>query len=264
MVMIWIGVTGLVLAGICLLVARSAAKRVRGIAGTETSTIAELDELHRAAEEAAGAGHFRYRCEIVADTVAPAAGPLISELGKRECVWHKHRVTHKYWETRTDNEGNRRREEKTRVVSQHVSEEDLLVRDATGDILVRPGKKEIDQPEKTLDRFERDTGGGSGGLSFGGFTLNLPSGGGSIGFQQEEWTVAPGRRLYVLGEASDDHGRLMIGPPFDGGLFIVSTRSEEELLGSARGRERGFGIAGRALGVIGALLLLAGAVSALL
>ncbi|MBB0246009.1 hypothetical protein FNQ90_18330 [Streptomyces alkaliphilus] len=264
MMMLWIGVTGMVLAGICLLVARSAAKRVRGIAGTETSTIAELNELHRAAEEAAGAGHFRYRCEIVAETVAPEGGPLVSELARRECVWHKHRVTHKYWETRTDNEGNRRREEKTRVVSQHVSAEDLSVRDATGDILVRPGKKEIDRPEKILDRFERDTGGASGGISFKGFTLNLPSDGGSIGFQQEEWIVASGRRLYVLGEASDDHGRLVIGPPSDGGLFIVSTRSEEELLGSARSRERGFRVAGLILGAVGALLLVAGTVTALL
>ncbi|MDB1087638.1 GIDE domain-containing protein [Streptomyces sp. ACA25] len=239
--MVWAGLIALVAALVCAWFAHRARTHIRAMVGTETLPVAELEQLRQAAVEAAGEGHFRYRCEVVGVARPHADGPLTSQLKEVDCVWHRHRVTHKYWEIRTDNEGNRRRQESTRVVSQHASAQPFRVEDATGAIVIEPGKREVDGAEKILDRFERDTGASTGELRIGSLSLSLPSNSGSIGYQHEEWALAEGRRLYVHGEATDAGGSLRIGAPAEGGVFLISTRSQEELVRSENRKLRGFG-----------------------
>ena len=82
---------------------------------------------------------------------------------------------------------------------------------------------------------------------------------GTLGFRYHEWIIRPGARLWVHGEVSDATGRLAFAKPSKG-RYIISTRSEEQIVGAAR-RNAGIahsaaavaGIAGVALVVLGAL-----------
>jgi hypothetical protein len=90
----------------------------------------------------------------------------------------------------------------------------------------------------------------------------LRSGGssGTLGFEYEEWVIRPGARLYVHGEVSDASGRVAFAKP-DKGRYIISTRSEEQIVGSA---ERGATIARVITGVLlvaGIALVIAGLLS---
>ncbi|GAA1900052.1 E3 ubiquitin ligase family protein [Streptomyces sodiiphilus] len=256
--MMVIGAIALVAAAVCAVLAHRAQGRVRAMTTAETLPVGELRELHRAAADAAGEGNFRYRCEVVGVAQASGSGELTAELSGTACVWHRHTVTHKYWETTTDSEGNRKRQERSSVVSQHISGSPFAVRDDTGEITVDPAKNRVDGAEKVLDRFER--GGRTGAeLRIGSLSVPLTSGGGdTIGYQHEEWVLPAGRRLYVLGEVSDAGGSLVIGEPEDGGHFIVSTRSEEELVRSGLRQSTGLRVAAACCAGLGVVLLVLG------
>ncbi|NJQ04965.1 GIDE domain-containing protein [Streptomyces lonarensis] len=253
--MIWIGLIAAVAAVVCFFAARSAQGRAKTLRRVETFTADEVNQLHRAAGDAAGPGQFRYAVEVVG-AVQPDGQPLTSQLAQRECVWHRHKVTHKYWETVRDNNGNTKRQERSRVVSEHTSGADFRVRDATGDVLVSPGKG-VDQPEKILDNFEKGGGRGQNAITFGSFSLPIGSRSGTVGYRYEEWALLPGRTVFVHGEADDSTGRLVVGAPADGGLHLVSTRTQEELLSSEGKKERGFRVAAVVLGVVAVVGLLA-------
>ncbi|NJP65963.1 GIDE domain-containing protein [Streptomyces spiramenti] len=251
--MIWIGLIAAVAAVVCVFAARSAQGRAKALRRVETFTADEVNQLRTAAGDAAGPGQFRYGVEVVG-AAHPAGQALTSQLAQRECVWHRHKVTHKYWETVRDSNGNSKRQERSRVVSEHTSGSEFLVRDRTGEVLVDPGKG-VDQPEKILDTFEKGGGRGGGTISFGSFSLPIGSRSGTIGYRYEEWALLPGRTVFVHGEADDSTGRLVVGAPADGGLHLVSTRTQEELLRVEGTKERGFRV-GAAVSAVGAVVAL--------
>ncbi|MET9021381.1 GIDE domain-containing protein [Actinopolymorpha sp. NPDC004070] len=233
------GIVVLVVGAVCAYFARSARARQHAMITTDTLSAQELGALQQAAVQAAGPGAFRYRVEVTGQLCAGEAGPLRSELAKVDCVWHRHVVTRKYWETRRDRKGSSRRVSRTEVVSQHSSGQPFRVQDPSGVVTVYPGDVAVDGAQKVLDRFERDTGGGQATLQLGKFRMSIPAGdSGTDGYQYEEWVLRPGRRAYVLGEASDGTGELAITDP-----LIVSTRTEAELLARSHSRQQAFTIA---------------------
>ncbi|MEV7087697.1 GIDE domain-containing protein [Streptomyces sp. NPDC093085] len=255
--MIWIGLVALVAAAICGFLARVASVRARVMESTETLPARDLSALHEAAVEAAGKGHFRYRSEIVGEARPPENGALRSELAGLECVWHRHRITRKYEETYRDSEGNRKRRTRTQVLSEHSSSTAFFVRDATGQVVIHPGEHEVVGAEKVLDRFDAHSRGGHR-LEIGPLSLDLGGGDGTIGFQREEWLVRPGSPFYVHGEATDADGGLAVTAPAEGGLFIMSVKSEKELLRRENNKVLGFGIGTAVTAVAGAVLLVLG------
>ena len=78
--------------------------------------------------------------------------------------------------------------------------------------------------------------GGGSGISFGSFSLSLgmtPGGRRILGYNYTESIIPIGQRIYVIGEASDSDGALIIKKPREKGKpFIVSLKSEEEIIGS--------------------------------
>ncbi|WP_069811940.1 GIDE domain-containing protein [Streptomyces sp. TP-A0874] len=258
--MVWIvaGLIALAAAGVCGYLTRRAHGRIRSMEATETLTTAELKELHRAAVEAAGEGVFRHRCEVVGVARPHRNGTLTSELEKVSCVWHKHKITRKYEETERNSDGEERTVTKHEVVAEHTTETAFFLEDGTGKTVIRPAGHDIDRAEKALDRFRPHHGGGQ--LTIGPLTIGAR--GSTIGFKEEEWVVRPGTRLYVHGEASDaSGGRLAVGAPAERGVFIMSTRSEAELLRGENNRLLGFGIASGTAAVAAAVLLVIGAVN---
>ncbi|SHM21438.1 GIDE domain-containing protein [Streptomyces yunnanensis] len=255
--MIWVGLVGLVIAVCCAFLARVANARARAMERTETLPVEDLRALHEAAAAAAGAGHFRYRCEVVGQALPHKDGALRSELENAECVWHKHRITRTYEETYRDGNGNRRRRTRTEVVSEHSSRTAFFVADATGRIVIRPGDEEFIGAEKILDRFDPHTGDGNR-LKLGPLSLNLGGGSGTLGYRREEWIVRPGTRAYVHGEAGDADGRLALAAPAEGGVFVLAAKSEAELLRTENRRVLGYGIGTGLAAVAGLVFLVLG------
>ncbi|MFD9816008.1 GIDE domain-containing protein [Streptomyces sp. NPDC059080] len=208
-----------------------ARKRVRTMITTETLSAQELSQLHRAALDAVGPGAFRQIAEVAGVARPSAAGPLTSQLTKTECVWYRTRITRRF-ETRGSRPQQRRR--RSEVVSDFLSPTPFLVEDASGRTTVLPGDALIDHAPKTHHRFEVYGPGHDeplGLIDIPGITRNERT----LGFQQEEWTVAAGSRFYARGEARDDErGELAVGAPEDGSPFLMAAVSEQDLLAAER------------------------------
>ncbi|MFB4196091.1 GIDE domain-containing protein [Streptomyces carpaticus] len=237
--MFWTGIAALVVAGLLALSARAVRRRVRAIVTADLLTVRELRQLHRAAGEAAGEDSFRYRCEIAGVARPRNTKPvLVSELAGVECVWHRHRVTHRYWEWTTDRNGKRVRRTRERVVAERTSSAAFRIEDATGSVVVQGGGTKVGGAERVMDGFERG-GGGSG----------------TIGFRRQEWVLRPGREMHVLGEAADDGGTLVLRKPADGGMFTVSTENRQRRIERERATHLGLWIGALVTAPVGPVLL---------
>lgn len=241
---------------VLFLVARSQGAKALDMQSTETSSAAELASLAAEVAKEIGPGSFTRVAELKG--VIECGEPLKAEMSGTPCVYYRSSVTREYEERVevSDKDGNRHWE--TRRGSEQVASNERRVgfrlRDETGTVEIDPQGADIDA-ERSLSRFEA---GGGGALRFGDFVLELGGlamglgGRRTIGYRLEEWIIPLGRRLYVLGEAGDAEGRLLVRKPgAKGGRYIISLKTEEELVKSARGL---------ALGLrIGAGVLLAGA-----
>ncbi|MEW1722516.1 GIDE domain-containing protein [Streptomyces sp. NPDC093109] len=258
--LLWIGLAAAVVAVVCGALARRSNGRVKALESVETLPVGDLEALHEAAAGAAGAGFFRQPCEVVGAARPNEDGPLRSELSQLECVWHHHKVTRRYEETYRDNDGNRRRRTRTDVVADHATSTPFYVEDATGKLLVHPGKQKIDGAEKVQDTFEPYEGRSGGRITFGSLVLSLGSRSDTIGYDREEWVLRPGARVFAHGEAGDETGRLVLGAPAEGGVFILSTRTEGQLVRRENNHVLGWGIGAGVTGVAGVVLLILAAV----
>ena len=250
-----------------LLFARSQRGRHQAFAGTERSGCGDLAQLAQGVSAEAGAGSFRQTCEVGGRAQPGPSGPLTAPMSGQQCVWYRAITTHRSWkmvETGTGQNRRRERRENSQVVSDEQSEAPLIVDDGTGQVLVDPRGADIDHPEESFDRFEPDTGDEhGGGTKFEAFGISITSGpdGGSLGFQRQETIIRPGRELYVLGEARDSSGTLELGKPQEGGRFVISGRTEEELTKSAARGASIAGPVGAVAGIAGIVLIVIGALA---
>lgn len=260
-------IAGIVLLAVALgalLFARSQRARARAATATETLDCGDIEQLAQGVGAEVGAGSFRQRCEIVGQAGAGESGVLKAPHSDAEAVWHRSTVTHRYWEMEqrhTDGKTHYDRVEREETVSDITSAAPFAVTDGTGQILVAPEGADVDAPERVVDRFEQQVGdGGPGGLLAGVLTGVLRSGSqsGTLGFRYEEWIIRPGARLYVHGEVADGTGRLTFAKP-QKGRFVISTRSEEEIVGDAQRYARWSAIGAGVAAVAGVALLVAGA-----
>lgn len=234
-----------------------ASARQKAMVTTETLTAAELAQLRDAATEAAGPGTFRHRTEVVGQVLPGPGGALKSEIAGKRCVWHRHRVLRRYWEERRSSNGDYRRHTREEEVAEGSSDQPFYVQDETGKVLVQPGSTKVHGLRPAISKFEPAKEGRNTTLQIGGFKLSLPSNRrrGTIGYKYEEWILQPKRRVYVLGEATDDGRDIVIGKPAEGGEFLISVKSEEELLAATRKRQHWFTIGAIACAVLGIAVL---------
>jgi hypothetical protein len=248
----------LVLGAVGMFIGAGAQKRkLTRIKATETSTAADLAALAASVGKEIGPGSFNQVAEVKG--VIECGGPLVSELTQTACVYYSMSVTREYEETYWENDDKGNRVQRTRRGSEPVAGNTrsigFLVRDKTGAIAVDPTGASF-VSEKALSRFEQGTV--DGGLKLGRFTFDLARlaiGGGrrTIGFRYEESVIPVGRDVYVLGEAVDSGDRLRIGKPAQKGAgFIVSLKSEEELVKGAEAVSTGLTI-GSAVAAVGGI-----------
>lgn len=242
--------------------ARHNAERAFQMRRAETATVKGLKELAEAvgSDPAVGKGNFRQLAEIKGTAVCDR--PLTSELAQAACVHYTFTVTReyeeKYWET--DSKGNQ--VQRTRRGSEQVAHNTRTVPfqldDGTGTI----GLSSLEGASLDLVKSHSSFQPASGGMQIGSFLLNLAGlGSNTLGFRYEEKILPVGQRLYALGEASDASGSLeLVRPSQKNDLFIVSVKSEEELVKNAKTASTGLTIgavvallAGLAVVVIGVL-----------
>lgn len=107
---------------------------------------------------------------------------------------------------------------------------------------------------KTFDRFENKRN-LNGYRYFNSWSWDR-FGGETIGFKMEERTIMPNQNLYVIGEAFKVGDSIHIGKPMDSKKpFIVTTKSEEDLINSSNKNAMLYLIGGIALMVIGVVML---------
>ena len=215
-------------------------KKMEAISGIETTTAAALTDLWKGVSGEIGTGSFEEPSEIKG--VLECANPIESEIGKQPCAYYSMQVLRKWEEEyyETDKDGNRQRKirQGSDTVSSNTRSVPFLVRDDTGTVKINPNGAKIDG-ERIVDRFEPETAVSGGTISFGNFSFSLQGLGAAggrrtLGYQFTESILPLNRRLYVLGAASDSSGELMIQKPREKGQFIISLKSEEELLKSSQ------------------------------
>ena len=171
----------------------------------------------------------------VAGTVqALPSGGLVAPISQRPCAWYRLAISERVRETSRDSSGKSTTRESENTISEEVSPDFLLVRDASGEILIDPLDASIDNPLETYDRLESVPSQGLE-VSFGSMSLNIGSRNGVIGIRKQEEIIPLGSSLYVLGGAYTRDNAGLIAKPREG-HFIVSTRSAREVARSARRR----------------------------
>ena len=233
----------------------------------DTSTVAAVKENFESISGSLGSGSFTHFVELKGK--AHADSPLTSELAKEAVIYYKSTIVHKYerLEQKKDSNGRITNDWVKRTETVQDNEqwaEGWGVQDDSGFIAIDAAKAKLDT-EKLLSKFEKGDNPQSGlNVNLGGLNLNI--GGGkndyrSIGYEYTEYGIKMGTDLYVLGDANDRDGILRVSKPKEKGQpFIVSTKSEDELVAglgsSAKGLKIGayvcwgLGVAGVIAGIV--------------
>lgn len=236
----WMWIVGailLVIAVVLYFARRSQAGKLGQVMATETSSCADAADLCRGTE---GVSAVPAGAQVeVKGTIEPRE-VLTAEMSGRECVCYKTRVERQWEEERWETDSEGRRQRKTRRGRDVMSQNEVLnpfhVCDETGKVLVDPQGADVDWVQ-SADKFERgDPQGGT--LSLGGFTLSIgglgTGGRRTLGYHYHEWVLPLQQSVYVLGGPAMSGGEPCIGDPGESGSrFIVSVKSEEEIVKSA-------------------------------
>jgi E3 Ubiquitin ligase len=219
---------GLIVVGVILFIMRKKyLDTVMEIKYTQTSKIKDIIDNHKSISADLGKGNYSETVEVKG--VSKCAKPLSSEHKKAECVWYKSEIIREYEEDveTTDSNGNRTRETRrgSETVSTIENSTPFEVEDDTGSIKIAISGAEI-VAQQIYNDFQPGEYSGRINISFG-----RSSGRRTIGYRYTEQVIAVDQNLYILGEASDKDGQLVIKKPSDKKKkFIVSVKSEEELI----------------------------------
>jgi hypothetical protein len=256
------GIVLLLVAVGAFLFARHQRGKARTATATETMSCGDIARLSDGVASEVGAGDFTQRCEAVGAAQAGPHGLVDAPESKLDAVWVRTKVVHKYWEmveTRTDGRTTRTRQEREETVSENESTTPFALGDDTGSVLIHPEGADIDRPEQVVDRFDQRSTAERAGDGFVSALLRSGQDSGTLGFQHQEWIIRPGTELYVQGEVADRTGALVFARPRDKGDFVISTRSEEEIVAGAE-RNAKLALGGAVVAaVLGVILVIAGA-----
>lgn len=218
----------------------------------ETSRIKDVNENYNEINASMGSGSFTHLVELKGK--AHADSPLESELSKEPVVYFNSEIEHEYekLETRTNSDGAKEKKwvKHTDTVSENTRWADGWgVKDDTGFIAVNANKSKL-HTEKLYSNFEKgDPNADNGGLNLKikGFSIgiggNKNKGIRTIGYRYTETGIRMGTNLYVVGEANDRDGGLIVSKPKDKkDPWIVSVKSKDEFLGSLGNTVKGLAI----------------------
>jgi hypothetical protein len=229
-----IGIALIGLSVLLIFLRRKSQDKLLEIKSTQTSTAKDISDLCQSVKEGIGSsGGFSQLTEVKG--VVKCNTPLSGELSKQPCVYYAMNVSERYEETyyEKDSKGNSVRRTRTGSASVASNSQSVHfeVEDATGRITVNPNGADIDTVQ-VVSKYEPSMQ-GRNSVSFGSFSFNVGRSTGDrkiLGYEFSESIIPLDRRVYVIGEASDSSGELMIRQPAEKGKpFIITLKSEEEL-----------------------------------
>lgn len=222
--------------GVILIVVHVRSKRRAGyLIAARPSKAGELAQTAGTVAAEIEGGDFRHFASVYGKSVCPE--PLISPLAERPCLYYSMTITRRYEEEyyTKDNEGRRVRRTRTgsQVMSRETDDTPFDIDDGTGTIDVNPRDADYDGLVETVDRFEPGHAGHSQ-LRMGRWSLSVSGAGGgrrTLGYHYAERILPVEQPLTVVAEVSDATGALVLG--VGGPVFIISTRTKKEIIGSA-------------------------------
>ncbi len=246
--MLFIGIFLLVLAGIFFFIARGQNAKAGKLAGTDTYDAATLQALHARIAGSLGADALAEQCEV--SGIIEAEQPLQGKLSGKAVVWYRAIVTREYEEqvSRRDDDGNLETvtESGSEQIEAHNEHIDFYVRDASGRVRINPEHADLElvDTHNSLTKPEEER--------IGRRRIT--------GIRSAERALPVGTQVFIHGCAIDSGGEVVIAkhPHKSDERFIISLRSERELLQAASGTARNMQIAAGACGAFGALLTIFG------
>ncbi len=215
-------------------------------------SLAELkDSWQSLADEGMAEG---FRDLVETNGKADTDGEVKAPYSNVACAYFEATVTREFEkeERSTDKDGKvqMKRTRSSEIVSSRKSPSPLYVADGN----VRVG---VDMDGATLhlkdgeDRFEPYESNKT--YTFFGVQFSAPSGVRTLGFRYKEKLIPLGHPLYVVGEARNSAGALRIGRSSEKGKpFIVSVKSEDEVIADMKGSAKAAFYLGIALMIGGA------------
>ncbi|MFK8037634.1 MAG: GIDE domain-containing protein [Crocinitomicaceae bacterium] len=259
-------IIGLILAVIGVFLMRGSIKSADKslvISITDETNTKNLIENYESLTNSHGEGNFNLYAKLYGK--AYANEPIISEYSKKECVYYHIEVDREYeqLETKTDSNGKTTQKwvRKNEVVlDKEHSASDFSIKNSNSSVRVNYSDADIDIPE-SFSTFEKEANQNGNGFSFAGITFSNTSTIRTIGFRHVERAITVGQQLFVVGNANDSGGELIISRPKEKNKpFIISTKTENEItsdLSSSSKSKKGWGygllVVGFALLVFGIL-----------
>ena len=231
-------------------------KRLTALLMAASRTAAELLGTVKSVSGEIGGGGFKEVVEVVGTVVC--ASPMTSPLAGKPCVAYTMKVLREYEEDYEEKDSQGKVTKGTRrgseVIQSDDRECDFTVRDATGELPVHARGADFEGMVESFSRF--DPGAGGATLSIGSFNLTLSANTArrrTLGYRSSERIFPLGGRVTIIAEASDAHGQLALGKGEQS--FIVSTRTRQEMRGSAETKAKVLGVCGT-LSIVGAVVCL--------
>jgi E3 Ubiquitin ligase len=226
---------------------------------------ADIHKLAQTVQQEIGSGSWKDYVKLSGSI--ECAHPLTSELKQVPCVYYSMQVTREYEETvtRTDSEGRQTRETErgSEQVSSNSQSTPFLLNDGTSTIRVNPTGANI-ETVSVLDEFRSEPRDGL--LSFGNFSLalgnmGLHGGRRTLGYRYRESILPLDRRVFILAAVGDTTGEIALQKPTESGRkFLISLKSEEQVMGDAAKSAQILLFVMIACWVIGPILVIAGLV----
>ncbi|NJL14188.1 MAG: hypothetical protein HC913_15045 [Microscillaceae bacterium] len=248
------GIVLLAIGGLLYFFSQKASDKALEMKYQETSKVADVVSTYNDIKDSLGVGNYSGSI-VELSGVGSSPTPLTAEHSQTPALYYEASVVREYevTEQEKDNEGNYRSvtKRKSETVSSNSQYLVFNLDDGSGANIAVDMNKAKKDLVKSFDRFEADAP--------AGFRLNIGNTGSkTIGYRYLEKIIPNNAKLYVLGELSDKSGTLMVVKPSDSKKpFIVTTKSEEELVRSAESAASGQKIAAIVAAVLGVALMIA-------
>jgi len=223
----------LILIGVSLFFgSKKQASKSLAISSTDETSPRNLAENYESMSNSYGKGSFKLYSKLYG--VAHTNQPIISEYSKKECAYVYVEIEREFerLDTKIDSNGTKTEKwvKKTELVldREQVAEDFAIKRDDWS-IRLNHRDAEIDAIE-SYSVFEKEAYQNEIDFSFAGISFKNTPTNKTIGFYHVEKSIPVGQSLFVVGNANDDSGELIISKSTEKNKpFIISTKSESEV-----------------------------------
>lgn len=236
----------------------------------ETNTAKDIWDNYEDIVKAVGNGNYTEIVEVKG--IGVSDHPLIGEYSGKPVLYYKTSLIHEYEVQEQERDSNGRSRwvtvRRSEIISSNEQASPFYIDDNSGKKILVNASEAEKITHKIVDRFERELSQSylnqNRGTSWGEQLINFigdinRTNSRTIGYRFVEEAIPINARLYVYGEASDRDGELMIVKPKDRKQnFIVSVKSEEELVKSAESTAKALLIGAIACAVLGVAAIVYG------